>query len=157
MTRTNNESGKKDIFDRVMALPALRPLRPVWDARREGLLYLFFGGLVFVLNLLLFWLLTGPPGLPALPVNVFAWVVCVAFAFWTNRTWVFASGASTARDVAREAASFAAGRLGTLVLEELVLWLGIERLLLPDMGVKLFAQVLVIAANYIISKRFVFR
>ena len=46
---------------------------------------------------------------------------------------------------------------GTLVLEELVLWLGIDLMKIDSMIVKIVAQVLVIAGNYVISKVFVFR
>ncbi len=59
--------------------------------------------------------------------------------------------------VLREAASFAAGRLATLGLEELILWLGIDVLGVHDLLVKIVAQVLVIVGNYVISKWFVFR
>ena len=53
--------------------------------------------------------------------------------------------------------SFAGGRLVTLGLEELLLWLGISVLGIPDLPVKIAAQVLVIVGNYVISKFFVFR
>jgi glycosyltransferase involved in cell wall biosynthesis len=46
--------------------------------------------------------------------------------------------------------------LGTLALEELVLWAGIALLGLADMAVKVFAQALVIVGNYAISKWLVF-
>jgi putative flippase GtrA len=49
------------------------------------------------------------------------------------------------------------GRVATLVLEEVVLWLGISVLGIGDIAVKVFAQVLVIVANYFISKFLVFR
>ena len=49
------------------------------------------------------------------------------------------------------------GRLVTLGLEELLLWLGISVLGIPDLPVKIAAQVLVIVGNYVISKFFVFR
>ena len=84
-------------------------------------------------------------------------ILCVAFAYITNRTWVFKEKAHNRRDMAREAASFVLGRVATLVMEEAVLWLGISVLGMNDIAVKVVAQVLVIIGNYIISKRFVFR
>ena len=147
---------KPDIFDRIMDLGLLRPLRPFYRKYKEPLLYLFFGGLTTLLSIFLYWLFAHPLGLPPLAANAFSWVLCVAFAYVTNRSWVFADKARGARGIVREAASFAAGRLATLGLEELLLWLGITVLGVNDLLVKTVAQVLVIAANYLISKFIVF-
>lgn len=146
-----------DIFDRIMAWRLLRPLQPFYQKYKEILLYLFFGGLTFFLSILLYWLFAHPLGLPPLIANAISWVLCVAFAYVTNRTWVFRDKAYEPRGILREAASFAAGRLVTLGLEELILWLGITVLGVNDVAVKIVAQVLVIVGNYLISKFFVFK
>ena len=148
---------KQDIFDRIMALRWLRPLRPFYQKYKEPLLYLFFGGLTTLLSIFLYWLFAHPLGLSPLIANVISWVLCVAFAYVTNRTWVFKDKAHTAKGIVREAASFAAGRLATLGLEEAILWLGIKVLGVNDLIVKIVAQVLVIVGNYVISKFLVFR
>lgn len=148
---------KTDIFDRIMACGALSPLRPFFAKHREVLLYLFFGGLTFFLSIGLFWLLTALVHMDALVANIIDWVVCVSFAYATNRTWVFRDKAHDAGGIARECARFFAGRLGTLALEELVLWVGIRLLRFGDLPVKIVAQILVIIGNYVISKRLVFR
>ena len=59
--------------------------------------------------------------------------------------------------VLKEAAAFYGGRLLTLALEELLLYIGIKRLLMDSLLVKTLGQILVILANYVISKWFVFR
>ena len=148
---------KRDIFDRIMSLRLLRPLQPFFNKYREPLLYMLFGGLTTLLSIASFWLLTSPLGMDALLANPISWVVSVAFAYVTNRTWVFGNKASGASGVTREALSFALGRLATLGLEELILWAGIDMLGFPALPVKLFAQVIVILGNYVISKLFVFR
>ena len=140
-----------------MALRLFRPLQPFYRKYKEPLLYLFFGGLTFLLSVFLYWLLAHPLGLPPLAANALSWILCVAFAYVTNRTWVFRDKARGARGVVREAVSFAAGRLATLGLEELVLWLGVSVLGVNDLAVKVLAQVLVIVGNYVVSKFFVFR
>ena len=131
--------------------------RTLYERYREPLLYLFFGGLTTLLNLILFWVLTEPFSVPALTANVIDWVICVIFAYVTNRTWVFQQKARDRAGILREFAGFVAGRLGTLGLEELMLYIGIDRLRLPAMIVKTAAQVLVVVGNYVISKWFVFR
>lgn len=147
----------EDIFDRIMSWRLLKPLQPFCKRFKEQLLYLFFGGLTTLLSIFLFWLFIEPFGMDALVANVIGWIICVAFAYITNRMWVFKDKAHGAAGVIRECAAFFAGRLGTLGLEELVLWIGIDKLGIDSMVVKVFAQVLVIVGNYVISKLFVFR
>ena len=151
------ENDRPDIFDRIMAWRLLRPLRPFYEKYKEPLLYLFFGGLTTLLSIFLYWLFAHPLGVPPLAANVVSWILCVAFAYVTNRTWVFRDKARGAKGILREAASFTAGRLATLGLEELILWLGISVLGVSDLVVKILAQVLVIVGNYLISKFLVFK
>ena len=148
---------KPDLFDRIMSWKLLRPLQPFYRKYKEPLLYLFFGGLTTLLSIFLYWLFAHPLGLDPLVANIISWILCVAFAYVTNRTWVFADKAHDPKGILREAASFTAGRLATLGMEELVLWLGIEVLHIHDIAVKVVAQILVIVGNYVISKWVVFR
>lgn len=151
------ENSRPDVFDRIMAQRLLRPLRPFYEKYKEPLLYLFFGGLTTLLSIFLYWLFAHPLGVPPLAANVVSWILCVAFAYVTNRTWVFKDKARGPRGILREAASFTVGRLATLGLEELILWLGISVLAVNDLLVKIVAQVLVIVGNYVISKFLVFK
>ena len=52
--------------------------------------------------------------------------------------------------------SFVGGRIATLVIEEVILFIFITELGMNSILVKIVAQVIVIALNYVISK-FVFR
>ncbi len=142
---------KPDIFDRVMGWKVFRPLNPFYKKYKQPLLYLFFGGLCTVVNIVSFWL--GENIFPPLVANIFAWIISVAFAFFTNRTWVFASKES---HLGLEATKFVGGRIGTLVLEEMILWIGIEILGVNTMIVKVLGQIAVIIGNYVISKWVVF-
>lgn len=148
---------KADIFDRIMSTRLLKPLNPFYTRFKEQLLYLFFGMLTVLVNMLAFWFLISFVNVSPLAANIIAWIVGVVFAYLTNRTWVFSDKAHNAKGVIREAVTFTVGRLGTLGLEELLLWLGIDKLGLNSMVVKVVAQVLVIIGNYVVSKYFVFR
>lgn len=148
---------KKDIFDRIMSWKVFRPLWPFYHRYKEILLYLFFGGLTTLLSIILFWVFTVPLGMSALSGNVIDWIICVLFAYFTNRTWVFKDKAKDSKGILREALTFAGGRLGTLAMEELVLFVGINLLSINSLAVKVFAQFLVVVGNYVISKWFVFK
>ena len=89
--------------------------------------------------------------------NAVSWVAAVTFAYVTNRTWVFTQKACGLSGVLGEMGRFFAGRLATLGMEEVILWLFVEQLHFDSMAVKLVAQVLVVLANYVISKLLVFR
>ena len=157
MMRADPMEPRKDIFDKIMSLRLLRPLWPFYHRFKEILLYLFFGGLTTVLSIALFWLFTGPCGMSALLGNAVDWIICVLFAYVTNRTWVFEEKAYGRKGILREAVSFIGGRLGTLAMEELVLFIGIDLLGMNSMLVKVVAQVLVVIGNYLISKFIVFK
>lgn len=124
---------------------------------KEQLLYLVFGVLAMVVSVGSFALAERVFGLPTLAANVVSWILAVVFVYWTNRTWVFESKNEGARSILKEAALFAAGRLLTLGVEELMLFVGVTLLVIDSMLVKLCAQVVVVILNYLISKFVVFR
>ena len=148
---------KKDIFDRIMSLPVMNIFEPFYKKHKEGLLYLFFGGLAFFLRIFLYWFMYSVMHLNELVNNTIDWIICVAFQFFTNRTWVFDGKVDNTRDFVKQAASFTLGRLFTLVVEDVLLFIFITLLGFAQMPVKLAATFVVIVLNYVISKLFVFK
>ena len=53
------------------------------------LLYLFFGGLTFVISVITYAFFNVSLGMNELVANIFSWILAVLFAFFTNRIWVF--------------------------------------------------------------------
>lgn len=146
----------KDIFDRIMELPGLRVFNGIYKKNKEVLLYLFFGVLTTVVSIVVFALCNVTLGINELVSNVISWIVSVAFAFFTNRIWVFAAPTKTASEFVRQLISFYGGRVLTLVLEEAIILIFVTMLGMPSMVIKLVAQVIVVVGNYIISKIIVF-
>lgn len=118
--------------------------------------YLVFGVLTTAVNVACYWLCAHPLGMPTVASSVAAWVASVAFAYVTNRRWVFHSDAHGAAGVARECAAFFAGRLATGCADWGGMWLLVDVLALPDMPVKVALNALVVALNYAVSKLLVF-
>ncbi len=152
-----NSTKKKDIFDRIMSLPVLNIFEPFYTKHKEGLMYLFFGGLAFFLSIFLFWFMDSVLHMNAVINNTIDWIICVAFQFFTNRTWVFDGHVETKGEFLKQAGSFTAGRLFTLVVEDIIILVFINMLGFPSMPVKLAATFIVIALNYVISKLIVFK
>lgn len=148
---------EKDIFDKTMELPILRILNSFYKKNKELLLYLFFGGLTFLVSISSYAVFNIRIGWNALTANIASWILAVAFAYVTNRIWVFTSSADSKRGIAREVVSFVSGRIVTLVIEELILFVFVTALEMNSILIKIVAQVVVIALNYVISKMIVFK
>lgn len=146
----------KDIFDRIMSLPFLRIFYNAYLKKKTLLLYLFFGGLTTLISISTFFLFYNCFSINELIANVFSWICAVLFAYITNRIWVFNS-CSAGVAVLKEILSFFSGRLITLFIEELVLFVFITLFHINSLAVKIAAQFIVLVSNYFISKFIVFR
>lgn len=91
---------------------------------KEIILYVIFGVLTTVVNLVSLGLLK--KFMDVMIANVFAWVVAVAFAYVTNKLFVFESKSWKADVIKKEIPSFTGARLLTLGIEEFGLLLMIK-------------------------------
>lgn len=146
---------KPDIFDRLFSVKPLRFAQPFYKKYKEQLLYLFFGALTTLVSIGSFAVFTEVIPCDELIANVISWVLAVLFAFLTNRTWVFQAGQKDR--FWPQLFSFSLGRVATLLMEEAMLLILVKWLLWDAMLVKLAAQILIVIANYGISKLFVFK
>ena len=90
-------------------------------------------------------------------INSFGWLVGVIFAYVTNRIFVFKSK-STGKAVFDEIVKFVGGRLLTWGLDVFIMWLMVNVWGINYWISKLFVScVLVMIANYLISKLLVFK
>lgn len=119
--------------------------------------YLFFGVLTTVVNYLVYLPCCNLLGFSAGFSNVIAWVVSVAFAFLTNKPFVFKSHDWSAATVWPELQKFVGCRLGSGALETAIIFVACDCLLLNKTWMKLITSVLVVILNYIGSKLLVFR
>ncbi|MDE5780904.1 MAG: GtrA family protein [Lachnospiraceae bacterium] len=147
----------RDIFDKIMALPGIRIFEPFYRKNKEMLLYLFFGFLSFVMSISTYALFNKVFNINELLANIFSWIITVMFAFFTNRIWVFDSPTKSMAEFVKQMSSFYWGRIVTLVIEEIILFVFITLLGMGSMLIKVIAQVVVIVLNYVISKLFVFK
>lgn len=118
--------------------------------------YLFFGGLTTVVNYLVYLPCYNWLNLSAGVSNAIAWAFAVAFAFLTNKPFVFKSHDWSAKVVIPELTKFLGCRIGSGVLETAILFVTVDLLCWDGNVLKLITSVLVIILNYIGSKRLVF-
>lgn len=120
------------------------------------LAYLFFGGLTTVVNYVVYLPCYNWWGISSSVSNVIAWVVAVAFAFFTNKPFVFKSYDWSAKTVWPELTKFVGCRIGSGVLETAFLFITVDTLSWNGNWMKLITSVLVVILNYFGSKFLVF-
>ncbi|QAT48377.1 GtrA family protein [Caproiciproducens sp. NJN-50] len=123
----------------------------------EMILYLVFGVLTTVLNIAVFEFCYSALRWPWQAANALAWVLAVAFAFITNKLWVFRSSSFQADVFWRELLGFVAARLLSLGVDYACMWLFIDILAWNSLAAKAVDNVIVIAINYVLSKLVIFR
>lgn len=121
------------------------------------IMYLGFGALTTLVNILVYWLLSRQAGLTYLSANIMAWVVSVGFAYATNHRFVFSSQTCGWLPLLVECATFFGGRLCSGLLDMGIMFVMIDMLQVNDLLVKLVANVVVISFNYLFSKYVVFQ
>lgn len=129
----------------------------LWNKYREVLLYLIFGVLTTAVNYAVYLPLHSGASMFASVANVIAWIVAVIFAYLTNKPMVFKSNDWSFKTVFPEFAKFVGARLGSLVIETLILLLCVDVLFWNGVAIKLLTSVIVVILNYISSKFVVFK
>lgn len=130
-----------------------RLIEKYWDI----LSYLFFGGLTTVVNYVVYLPCYNYLHLSAAVSNVIAWAVAVAFAYLTNKPFVFKSHDWSAKTVVPELAKFVGCRVGSGLLETALIFLTVDLLHWNGNVMKLLLSVLVVILNYVGSKLLVFK
>lgn len=119
--------------------------------------YAVFGALTTVINIAIYWLCYEGLGWQNVPSNIIAWILAVAFAFVTNKLWVFESKSLEREVVLAELWKFVAARLSTGAIDLVTMWVGVDLMHGPAVLLKILANVIVITLNYILSKLVVFK
>ena len=119
--------------------------------------YLFFGVVTTVVNMVVYYLCYHLLGISSDLSTVIAWVIAVLTAFLTNKPFVFGSHDWSPKVLLPEAGSFFGCRLGSGLVELVLMHITVEMLGLPGMLMKLLVNVIVVILNYVASNLLVFR
>lgn len=137
----------------------MEKMKELYMKYKEIINYLIFGVLTTVVSLAVYYICVytflNPKDAVQLQIaNIFSWIAGVAFAYFTNRKFVFESEEN---NKLKEASKFILARVVTLVMDMVIMWLGVTVLHLNDKIIKLISQVVIIISNYVFSKIFVFK
>ncbi len=135
----------------------LQKIRDLIEKYWEIISYVFFGGLTTVVNWLVYFPLYNLLHMDSALSNVIAWAISVAFAYVTNKPFVFKSHDWSMKTVLPELGKFVSARLLSGGFETLCLFVFVNCLFFNGNIVKILVSIAVVILNYIASKLVVFR
>ena len=134
-------------------------------ANKETVLYLIFGVLATVLNIVLFYLFINIWKMSTGLGNILDTIICILFQYFTNRIWVFESK-NNGKEAIKEFIQFILARSLTAIIDQIFVVVGVDFFVAKyvsysqqgifSVGIKILSNVGVIVLNYIFSKLFVF-
>lgn len=131
-------------------------IRKLFLKYKAPILYLFWGGVTTVINIVTYWLCYDVLSMNNSISNIIAWFLTISVAYITNRVWVFDSKNTGVIHVLKEIGSFFACRIATGIIDLIIMYITVDMLLLPGTPFKIVSNVIVIILNYIASKVFIF-
>ena len=123
---------------------------------KEVIMYLIFGVLTTLVNIISFYIMD-KCNINLYVNNTVAWILSVLFAYITNKLFVFESKSMEPKVVIKEGLSFFGFRLISYFMDMLCMFIMINIFSIQKMISKIVGNVIVIIANYIFSKLFIFR
>ena len=134
-------------------------------ANKETVLYVIFGVLATVLNIVLFYLFINVWKISTGLGNIIDTIVCILFQYFTNRIWVFESK-NNGKEAIKEFIQFILARGLTAIIDQIFVVVGVDFFVAKyisysqqgifNVGIKVLSNIVVIVLNYIFSKLFVF-
>lgn len=136
----------------------MKKIKELYKKYEEMIRYLVVGVLTTIVSLATYFICVHTFLNPANAIeiqiaNIISWIFAVAFAYITNRIFVFKS---KSKNYLKEITSFCASRVLTLLMDMAIMFVFVTLLKGSDTIGKLISQVVVTIANYVFSKLFVF-
>lgn len=142
----------------------MKKIQELFVKYKEIIMYLIFGVGTTVVNWVIYTVIVMLGKEVNLTIaNIIAWVGAVAFAYITNKLWVFESKSWNPKIVWKELGMFLGARIFSGIFEiglfPVLVWLGMNQAIFGVEGMlaKVVISVLVIVLNYIFSKLLVFK
>ena len=142
---------------KILELIKLKKLADWYRAHREGMRYLIFGGLTTLVNIIAYSILYYIFGISNATSNVIAWIIGATFAYITNKLYVFNSKVANNKELLREILYFYGCRFFTLIIDEGIMIITVDKWKWNALLMKIIANIIVIILNFIFSKIIIFK
>lgn len=147
----------ENFFLNILDKIKLKPLADLYRKHKEGWRYLIFGALATIVNIAVYSVAFYVTHIDNAVSNIIAWIIAAIFAYITNKFFVFASKVDTKKALIREITSFFSCRLFTLVVDEIIMIISVDKLGLSPFIMKVVANIVVIILNFVLSKLVIFK
>lgn len=133
-------------------------IKKLYLKNKEIVNYVIVGGMTTIVSLGSYYICVitflNPKNAMQLQIaNIISWICAVAFAYITNRKYVFES---KNENKVQEVIKFVGARISTLFIDIICMAIFVSLLKINDKFAKLLVQFIVFALNYIFSKLYVF-
>ena len=141
----------------------MKKIKDLFVKYKEVISYLFFGGLTTIVSWGSYALFAKLCGFSINISNILSWVCAVAFAYVTNKLFVFNSKEKSTIGLLKEVGLFLSARILSGLFEiisvPLLVWIGLNQTIFGIEGMvsKVIVSVGVVILNYILSKLIVFK
>lgn len=135
----------------------MEKIKELYNKYKEILMYLIFGVLTTVVNIVSYFLLARILHIDTVVSTVIALILSILFAYITNKIFVFESKTNTAKELLKEIISFFGCRAFTGILDVAFMYITVDVFNLNDMIMKIISNIVVIIVNYIFSKLIIFK
>lgn len=135
----------------------MEKIKELYNKYKEILMYLIFGVLTTVVNIVSYFLLARILHIDTVVSTVIALILSILFAYITNKIFVFESKTNTAKELLKEIISFFGCRAFTGILDVAFMYITVDVFNLNDMIMKIISNIVVIVVNYIFSKLIIFK
>ncbi|MBM6614543.1 GtrA family protein [Desemzia sp. RIT804] len=132
-------------------------LKKMFFKYEEAIIYLVFGVLTTLVNIVVFYLMDTVLGVQYLIANAVAIVLSILFAFFTNKKYVFKSTSENVQSWLKEFILFCGFRAVSGVFDMLSMWILVDFISFDTNIAKIATQFIVVVLNYFFSKFFVFK
>ena len=124
---------------------------------KQVILYLFFGGVTTVQNILTYYIFAHLLGVNNMVSTVIAWFFSVLIAYVTNKIYVFESKSTGRKHLVKEMFLFFYYRFLSGLIDLTIMFVFVNMLHFNDIVIKIISNVVVIIANFVFSKLLIFK
>lgn len=134
----------------------------IWN-NTELVSYLFAGVATTLVNYVVYFVVTRPfgslipPEILTVTGTCVAWLAAVLFGYVVNKLFVFHTRCDSFAALMKEMMSFITMRLVSFGMELVLMYLTVDVMGFNDLAMKLLINILVVIANYVFSKLFIFK
>jgi len=132
-------------------------IKELFNQYKEIINYLIFGVLTTLVNYITYLILAKLLNIDYMVSTVVSQIISIIFAYVTNKLFVFKTKDLSTKQLLQEMVSFFGFRIISLLLDMGFMYLFVDILHLNDTIMKLVSNVLIVIANYVFSKLFIFK